>query len=71
MPMSGLPSGVDVDMHLLDANDPTASVDHGHWDAGAGLAPGTYWGSNGYSMRLDGVDSGWNSSDRSRAMRGP
>ncbi len=41
--LSGLPSGVDVDVHLLDANDPSACIDRGHWDAGALLTPGTYW----------------------------
>jgi hypothetical protein len=41
--LSGLPSGVDVDVHILDANDPSACVDRGHWDAGALLSPGTYW----------------------------
>lgn len=39
----GLPSGVDVDVHILDALDPDACVDRGHWASGALLMPGTYY----------------------------
>ena len=35
-------SGVDVDVHILDADDPDACIDRGHWSAGALLDPGTY-----------------------------
>jgi len=35
---------------------------------GLARAAETYWGSNGYSMRLDGLEGGWNSNDRSRAI---
>ena len=38
----GLPAGVDVDLHLLDAADPDACLDRGHWDAGVLVDPGTY-----------------------------
>jgi hypothetical protein len=39
----GLPAGVDVDVHVLDALDPDACVDRGHWAAGALMMPGTYY----------------------------
>lgn len=46
--LSGLPAGVDVDVHLLEvvdplAADPDACIDRGHWDAAALLPAGTYW----------------------------
>lgn len=41
--LSGLPSGVDVDVHLLDANSASACMDRGHWESGALVPPGTYW----------------------------
>jgi hypothetical protein len=41
--LSGLPGGVDVDLHVLDALDPDACVDRGHWESGALLTAGTYY----------------------------
>ncbi|MEQ1718973.1 MAG: murein L,D-transpeptidase catalytic domain family protein [Hyphomicrobium sp.] len=41
--LSGLPAGVDVDVHLLQALDPDTCLDRGHWDAAALLEPGTYY----------------------------
>ncbi len=38
-----VPEGVDVDLHLLDAPDPEACLDRGHWRAGAWVEPGRYW----------------------------
>lgn len=38
----GLPSGVDVDVHLLHTTDPSTCIDRGHWDAASLLEPGTY-----------------------------
>lgn len=41
--LSDLPAGVDVDVHILDALDPDACVDRGHWDAAALLPAGVYY----------------------------
>ncbi|MEQ1568477.1 MAG: murein L,D-transpeptidase catalytic domain family protein [Myxococcota bacterium] len=41
--LSDLGAGVDVDVHVLDALDPDACLDRGHWDAGALLPAGTYY----------------------------
>lgn len=38
----GLPSDVDVDVHLLHTTDPSTCIDRGHWDAASLLAAGTY-----------------------------
>ena len=38
-----MPLGVDVDVHLLDALDPDACLDRGHWRAAAWVEPGRYW----------------------------
>lgn len=38
----GLPSGVDVDVHLLETSDPNTCIDRGHWDAASLLPAGTY-----------------------------
>ncbi|MFN3199077.1 MAG: murein L,D-transpeptidase catalytic domain family protein [Bradymonadia bacterium] len=35
--------GADVDIHLLEADDPTACIDRGHWRAGQWLPAGRYW----------------------------
>ncbi len=41
--LSGLPNGVDVDVHLLEEQAANTCIDRGHWDAAALLSPGTYW----------------------------
>jgi|GEM_PF-1973427 len=40
--LSGLPSDVDVDVHILDGDAPASCVDRGHWDAAAFLGPGDH-----------------------------
>ena len=41
--LSGLPDGVDVDVHILADIDADACIDRGHWDSGALLTAGTYY----------------------------
>jgi hypothetical protein len=41
--LDGMPSGVDVDVHLLRSMDPDDCIDRGHWDSGALLPAGTYY----------------------------
>ena len=41
--LSGLPSGVDVDVHLLSDVDSDACIDRGHWEAASLLPAGTYY----------------------------
>ncbi|MBT3220433.1 MAG: murein L,D-transpeptidase catalytic domain family protein, partial [Proteobacteria bacterium] len=41
--LDGLPSGVDVDVHLLNTLDANDCIDRGHWDAGALMLAGTYY----------------------------
>ena len=43
--LDGLPTGVDVDVHILSGAtaDPNRCDDRGHWDAAAWLEPGVHW----------------------------
>lgn len=41
--LSGVPSGVDVDVHLLSDVDSNACIDRGHWEAASLLPAGTYY----------------------------
>jgi len=41
--LDGMPTGVDIDVHLLRSLDPDDCIDRGHWDAGALLPAGTYY----------------------------
>lgn len=37
------PPGVDIDVHLLRADDPATCLDRGNWRAGAWVTPGEWW----------------------------
>ena len=41
--LSEMASGVDIDIHLLSAADPSACIDRGHWRSGGYLEAGDYW----------------------------
>jgi len=41
--LSGLPAGVDIDVHLLGSLNPNDCLARGHWDAGKHLPAGTYY----------------------------
>ncbi len=41
--LSGLPSGVDIDVHLLGSLDPDDCIDRGNWEGASWVEPGTYW----------------------------
>lgn len=41
--LSGLPAGVDVDVHLLGSLDPNDCIDRGHWDVGELVPAGQYF----------------------------
>ncbi|MCA9623215.1 MAG: murein L,D-transpeptidase catalytic domain family protein [Myxococcales bacterium] len=41
--LSGLPAGVDIDVHLLGSLDPNDCLDRGHWSVGDLLPAGQYY----------------------------
>lgn len=41
--LSGVPAGVDVDVHLLGSPDADDCIDRGHWEGASWVEPGEYW----------------------------
>ena len=43
LPQSGMGSGADIDLHILETFDSGDCIDRGHWRAGSYLEAGSYW----------------------------